>query len=261
MKNIASDFPWIEGYYRWIKESMSAKSLNNGWTSISTPFTDRHNDGITVYARLDNGKITLSDDGYIIGDLLADGVSLKGPKRRKMLDSFLLSYGVKRNGNEMLVETNIDDYGVSLNMFLQAMLAVNDMFMLTNPASQNIFLDDVTHFLDSRDIIFTPSFIAKGFTGLEFNFDFQIAGKKKEILINSFNSINSSNLSSFLFDWRDIKEARQTRTQKDVLGLAIINDNNKSVDQKFLDALSASKTEYILFSQRNSENNLAKLVA
>ena len=55
-----ADFDWIDEYSRWFKENSSARKLQNGWTEIGTPFMDRHNDGLTIYAKLENGNITLS---------------------------------------------------------------------------------------------------------------------------------------------------------------------------------------------------------
>ena len=256
-----TEFDFVAEYYNWLKDNTFSRLLENGWTEIGTPFMDRHNDGLTIYAKKDGSNITLSDDGYIINDLLTDGVSLKGKRRKELLESFLVSYGIKTINNEMIMSTTKSDYPRSKHMFIQAMLAVNDMFMLNDGNVKTIFLDDVTSFLDEKKIIYTPGFIAKGSTGLEFNFNFQIAGRNSEILINSFNSINRSNLSSFLFDWIDIKEARQKRSKKQVSGLAIINDAQKDIDSKYLDALSAKGTEYILFSQRNDPENLKKLKA
>lgn len=257
---MTAKFEWIEEYYKWLRGAASARQLQNGWTEIATPFMDRHNDGLTVYAKMDGGNITLSDDGYIINDLLADGISLNRKKRKELLDSFLMSYGVQNVNNEMIMHTTASEYPSSMHMFIQAMLAVNDMFMLSDSTVKTIFLDDVAAFLDKQQIIYTPSFIAKGSTGLEFNFHFQIAGRKSEILINSFNTMNRGNLSSFLFDWLDIKEARQKRAKKKVAGLAIINDE-KGIDQKYLEALESKNTQYILFSQRNDPENLKKLSA
>lgn len=257
---MTAKFEWIEEYYKWLRGTASARQLQNGWTEIGTPFMDRHNDGLTVYAKMEGDNITLSDDGYIINDLLADGISLNRKKRKELLNSFLMSYGVQNVNNEMIMHTTVAEYPVSMHMFIQAMLAVNDMFMLSDSTVKTIFLDDVAAFLDEQQIIYTPSFIAKGSTGLEFNFHFQIAGRKSEILINSFNTMNRGNLSSFLFDWLDIKEARQKRAKKKVAGLAIINDE-KGVDQKYLEALASKDTQYILFSQRNDPENLKKLSA
>ena len=186
---------------------------------------------------------------------------LSGKKRKELLENFLLSYGVQNINNELVMRTTVDDYPVSMHMFIQAMLSINDMFMLNNASVKGIFLDDVASFLDEQQIIYTPSFIAKGSTGLEFNFHFQIAGKQSEILINAFNKINKGNISSFLFDWLDIKEARQRRARKTVMGLAFINDDGGGVDGKFLEALKAKNTDYILFSERSNPENIKKLKA
>uniref|UniRef100_UPI003A8DAB65 DUF1829 domain-containing protein n=1 Tax=Acidaminococcus fermentans TaxID=905 RepID=UPI003A8DAB65 len=103
--------------------------------------------------------------------------------------------------------------------------------------------------------------IHKGNTGLEFTFSFQIAGRKREILINTFNVINKSNLTSFLFDWGDIKEGRERVSQKSVSGLAIINDQKKPIDSKYLDAIRNKGADYILYSERNKKENIEKLNA
>lgn len=63
-----------------------------------------------------------------------------------------------------------------------------------------------------------------------------------------------------LYGWLDIKEARQRRARKKVTGLAFINDDG-GVDSKFLEALKAKNTDYILFSERNTPENIRKLKA
>ena len=63
-----------------------------------------------------------------------------------------------------------------------------------------------------------------------------------------------------MFDWLDIKDARQRRARKTVMGLAFINDDG-GVDGKFLEALKAKNTDYILFSERNNPENIRKLKA
>lgn len=44
------------------------------------------------------------------------------------------------------------------------------------------------------------------------------------------------------------------------MGLAFINDDG-GVDGKFLEALKAKNTDYILFSERNNPENIRKLKA
>ena len=107
---MTTGFAWIDEYYNWLRGNASAKQFQNGWTEIGTPFMDRHNDGLVIYAKLENDSITLSDDGYIIGDLLADGMTLRGKKRKELLENFLLSYGVQNINNELIMHTTVEDY-------------------------------------------------------------------------------------------------------------------------------------------------------
>ena len=56
---MTTDFAWIDEYYNWLRGNASAKQLQNGWTEPGRPFMDRHNDGLVIYAKLENDSITL----------------------------------------------------------------------------------------------------------------------------------------------------------------------------------------------------------
>ncbi|MCF6269022.1 MAG: DUF1829 domain-containing protein [Melioribacteraceae bacterium] len=139
------------------------------------------------------------------------------------------------------------------------MIEINDLYVLSKQNVASVFKDDVRNYLNSNDIIFTPDFISKGTTGLEFNFNFQIAQKSKEIVIKSFSSINKSNLSTFLFAWDDIMHVREKLTKKEVEAIAIINDIDKEVKTEYLDALKSKNANYILWSEKDDEKNTRKL--
>ena len=95
----------------------------------------------------------------------------------------------------------------------------------------------------------------------KFNFDFQIAQRDKEIVIKSFNTINKSNLPTFLFSWDDIKPVREKITKKNVNAIAIINDIDKEIKSEFLEALKSKNADFILWSEKDSEKNQKLLVA
>ena len=160
----------------------------------------------------------------------------------------------------MSVESNLENFSQAKHNFLSAIIEINDLYVLSKHNIVSIFKEDVRNYLDSKDIIYTPDFISKGATGLEFNFDFQIAKKNSEIVIKSFNTINKSNLPTFLFSWDDIKPVREKITKKDVKAIAIINDIEKEIKTEFLDALKSRNANYILWSERDSNENL-QLVA
>jgi hypothetical protein len=191
-----------------------------------------------------------------MSNLELQGLQIKGSKRRRaILDTILLNYGVRAESDELTIEANIEDFSQSKHNFLSAIIEINDLYVLSKHNVASIFKEDVRNYLDSHDIIYTPDFISKGATGLEFNFDFQIAKRNKEIVIKSFNTVNKSNLSTFLFSWDDIKPVREKITKKEVNAIAIINNIDKEIRTEFLDALKAKNADYILWSERESEKS------
>ena len=252
----------VDNYYNWLREkTFIQKGLSTDWFLINTPFIGAFNDTIEIYAQKTKNRLKLSDNGETMSNLELQGLHIQGSKKRKsLLDTILLNYGVRTENNELTIETNIEDFSQSKHNFLSAIIEINDLYVLSKHNVASIFKEDVRSYLDSLDIIYTPDFISKGTTGLEFNFDFQIAKKDKEIVIKSFNTINKSNLPTFLFSWDDIKPVREKITKKEVNAIAIINDIDKEIKPEFLDALEAKNASYILWSKRESEPS-KKLIA
>jgi hypothetical protein len=253
----------VDNYYNWLREkTFIQKDLTTDWFLINTPFIGAFNDTIEIYAQKNGSQLKLSDNGETLSNLEIQGLQIQGSKRRKsLLDSILINYGVKIDNDELVIETNIDKFSQSKHNFLSAIIEINDLYVLSNHNVASIFKEDVRNYLDSQDIIFTPDFISKGSTGLEFNFDFQIAQRDKEIVIKSFNTINKSNLPTFLFSWDDIKPVREKITKKNVTAIAIINDINKEVKSEFLEALKSKNANFILWSEKDSAENKKLLVA
>lgn len=253
----------IDDYYTWLRErTIIEQSNTSDWLCIDTPFIGAFNDTIELYALRKNGSILLSDNGETLNNLELLGINIQGSKkRRELIDNILLSYGLSHKDKELIVEANEKNFPQKKHNFLSAILEINDLGVLSKNNVQSIFKEDVRLYLDELNVIFTADFISKGSTGLEFNFDFQIAKKEKEIVLKSFNSINKSTLSTFLFSWEDIKPVREKISHKDVSAIAIINDIDKDVRPEFIDALRSKNADFILWSARTQEINKRKLVA
>jgi len=253
----------IDDYYSWLREKTIIESSKiSDWYSIDTPFLGAFNDTIELFAFRKNGTILLSDNGETLNNLELQGVNIQGSKkRREILDSILLSYGLNQNEKELLIEATEKNFPQKKHNFLSAILEINDLNILSKSNVHSIFKEDVRQHLEGLDVIFTPDFISKGSTGLEFTFDFQIAKKDKETVIKSFNSINKSTLSTFLFSWEDIKPVREKVSKKDVNAIAVINDIDKSIKSEFLEALKSKNAEYILWSERDTQENKMKFAA
>lgn len=258
---------WIDNYldefYKFLKEKTIVKELpSSEWVEISTPFTDVFNDSIEIYVKRSNGKVVLSDDGKTMKNLELSGIEIsRSEKRKEILDKILMNYGVRIENNEFITEATEKNFAQKKLNIISAISESNDLYILSKHTVSSIFREDVKQYLDDNEIIYTPHFISKGSTGLEFTFDFQIAYKKSEILIKAFNRINKMNLPHFLFTWEDVKQVRERQTEKNVVGLAIINNEEHDVKDELLEALENKNAETILWTERNKPENISKLSA
>jgi hypothetical protein len=254
--------PLIDEYNSWLRsKTLIATDSKTGWVTISTPFIGLFNDLIEIYAQKQGNKIILSDNGETLNNLALTGTRIRKGERQYIAERIFLNYGITLKDNELLVEANEKDFPQKKHNFISAIMELNDLAVLSTNRVTNIFKEDVRSYLDEKGVIYTPDFISKGATGLEFTFDFQIAHKEQEIVLRSFNALNTLNVSSFLFGWEDIKTVREKITKKTVKAIAIINDLDKDIKQEYIDALSAKNTDHILWSQKEDPETLKKLAA
>ena len=253
----------INDYYSWLKnKTVIITDEKTEWVAIQTPFIGLFNDVIEMYAKKKDNKIILSDNGETFHNLDLVGTSInRSGERRNIAERILLNYGIQLHNNELVTETTEQNFSQKKHNFLSAIMELNDLYVLSKTSVASIFKEDVRTYLDEKNIIYTPDFISKGSTGLEFMFDFQIAGKSSELVLKSFNTINKQMLSSFLFSCDDIKPVREKVSKKNVTAIAIINDEEKSVKGEFLEALKSKNANYIIWSERHSEENILKLKA
>lgn len=254
---------YLNEYYRFLKEKTVVKELpSTEWVEISTPFTDVFNDSIDIYAKRSNGKVILSDDGKTMKNLELSGIEIsRSEKRKQMLDRILMNFGIQLSNDELVTEATEQNFAQKKLNLISAISEANDLYVLAKHTVSSVFREDVKQYLEDNEIIFTPYFISKGSTGLEFTFDFQIAYKKSEILIKAFNSINKLNLPHFLFTWEDVKQVREKQAEKSVIGLAVINNEEHDVKDEFLESLESKKAETIIWTERNKPDNIRKLKA
>ena len=181
----------IEDYVKWLRKGLSIESLEKA-CELTTPFLDRHNDHLQIYAVKQNGKIVLTDDGYILSDLRTSGVELTTQKRREVLESVLNGFGVRLEGNQLMVEASQRNIGHRLHILIQAMLAVNDMFVMAQPRVASFFWEDVRSFLDQHDVRYSPRVKIAGRSGFDHAIDFLIPKSKihPERLIQTINAPN-----------------------------------------------------------------------
>jgi len=120
----------IEKYSSWLKDKTILKTIDDQWIEITTPYLDRHNDCLQIYAKKDENGFLLTDDGYILNDLLNSGCDLKSTKRQEFLKKTISGFGVQLDGDQLVIHTSKDNFPLKKHNIIQAMLAVNDLFYL-----------------------------------------------------------------------------------------------------------------------------------
>ena len=200
-------------YFAWLKDKTILRQLKE-WVEITTPYLDRHNDYIQIYVKKENSKFILTDDGYIIADLIQSGCNLDSPKRQELLRVTLNGFGVQQDGGELLSYSTFENFALRKHNLIQAMLAVNDLFYLSTPTIANLFLEDVTEWLDDNEIRYTPNIKLSGESGYDHLFNFIIPKSKKypERLLRAISSPKRDKSESFAFAWIDTKKVRLPKT-------------------------------------------------
>jgi hypothetical protein len=236
----------LDRYSAWLKESSNLREIGD-WVEITTPYLDRHNDQLQIYARPENGHFVLSDDGYTIRDLESSGCALTTPKRQELLKLTLNGFGVKQHVDELQVTATSENFPLRKHNLIQAMLAVNDMFYLAEPVVKSLFYEDVVAWLDLSEIRFTPKVKFTGVSGYDHLFDFVIPKSKRapERILRAVNRPRRDSAESLLHAWTDTQQVRPP----DSLAFAVLNDIGQSVPTDVSEAFTAYNVRPVLWSR------------
>jgi Domain of unknown function DUF1828/Domain of unknown function DUF1829 len=237
----------IDSYLDWLRKGLSVEAVGKA-CELTTPFLDRHNDHLQIYALQRNGTIVLSDDGYILSDLRTSGLDLNTPKRLEVVKAILNGLGVRLDGNQLIVEASNRNLGQKVHSLVQAMLAVNDMFVMAQPRVATFFWEDVRVFLEEHDVRFSPRVKIAGRSGYDHAIDFLIpkSRTKPERFVQAINAPTKSTIGSYLFALTDTREVRPEKPE----AYAFLNDRDHEVGGDVIEALEAYEVRAARWSQR-----------
>lgn len=243
---------FVDSYVNWLKSKIYLKEIEDFY-EITTPFLDRHNDHLQIYVKQTGDKLLLTDDGYIISDLLMSGCDISSPRRQNVLHTILNGLGVRLDGDSIVIEARADDFPQKKHLLLQAMISVNDMFMMSQHKVVSLFLEDVEHFLDTNDVRYTPSVQFNGKSGFAHSFDFVIPASKKmpERLIKAINNPSKEKAQTLLFSWSDIREIRKRESSMYIF----VNDMDKTIRPDVLGAFNEYGITTISWTKREQYVN------
>jgi hypothetical protein len=225
----------LHDYRAWLRDKTTLRELNGKWVEITTPYLDRHNDALQIYARAENGGYLLTDDSYTIHDLEAAGCNLNTEKRQDLLRMTLNGFGVKLQGEALQVHANIENFPLRKHSLIQAMLAVNDLFYFAKPVVESLFFEDVVAWLDANEIRYTPKVKFTGTSGYDHLFDFVIPKSRNhpERILQAITRPSRDTALSFINAWTDTRQVRTPASR----AFAVLNDTEQPVSPNVIDAL------------------------
>ncbi|HKZ69251.1 MAG TPA: DUF1828 domain-containing protein [Anaerolineales bacterium] len=238
----------VDKYVVWLKKGISVEQIGDV-CEITTPFLDRHNDHLQIYIQRVNGKYVLSDDGYTLADLRQSGVEFDTEKRKRALETVLRGFGVTQSQDRLIVETDRGDLPRRKHNLIQAMLAVNDLFIMGREHVASFFREDVEKYLLANNVRYVGMIKFAGRSGYDHTFDFAIppSAKHPERLARAINIPNRDSVGAFIFAWNDVRQVRK----EDAQAFAFLNDEDRNISADSIHALQAYEIAGIPWSRRN----------
>jgi hypothetical protein len=238
----------LNDYRVWLKDKTTLRELDSEWVEITTPYLDRHNDALQIYARQQNGGYLLTDDSSTIHDLESSGCILNTEKRQDLLRMTLNGFGVKLNREALEIHASAESFPLRKHNLIQAMLAVNDLFYLAKPMVESLFFEDVVAWLDMNEIRYTPKAKFTGISGYDHLFDFVIPKSRKqpERMIQAVNRPVRDSAQAFIHAWSDTREVRSA----DSKAYALLNDTEQSISGAVMDAFRNYAIQPVTWSAR-----------
>ena len=237
----------MDQYWSWLRDQTSLRTVD-GWVEVTTPYLDRHNDHLQIYARRHDGGWELTDDGYVIDDLEQSGCKIDSPKRKAMLSSTLAGFGVRSDSGRLFVQASPTEFALRKHNLVQAMLSVGDLFYLSAPSVASFFYEDVVAWLDEIEVRYTPNPRFSGKSGYVHRFDFVIPKSKRqpERVLSTISRPGRDTAQVVAFSWIDTKDVRPA----DSRAYAILNDSERQVADNVVNAVRSYGISPMLWSER-----------
>ena len=198
----------MQSYWAWLKDSTYLRNIDDRCVAITTPYLDRHNDNYQIYVSKKGDGYELTDDGYIIDDLMMSGCDVSSGRRKEYLDTIARSYGITIDGNQLKVRSDASDFASCKHDLIQAMQAVNDLYYVSRPNVVSLFHEDVSEWLIGSGIHSTSRVIIRGRTYYH-HVDFVLSDKSSngpKRILQTMDKPAKDKMANLLMMKTDIKE-------------------------------------------------------
>lgn len=237
----------ITGYYDWLKKNTKINKVGDYFEEV-TPFLDNRNDSLLIYHKyLPDGTIEISDGGFIMDEFDILSIDVSKGKRKQVFEYVLCSYHLDLINDELVIKTNASNYSKNKHFFIQGLLKLEDMYLLNKVTVKNTFQEDVLNYFNKNNIVHLDDIKISGKSKFDHNIDLIVPGNKKECIINLVNNIDSNMVKTQIFTFGDIQGVRKKESKCFVL----INDSNKAISSKYVDAFNEYNIKPLAWSDKN----------
>ena len=248
----------LDQYWAWLKSETKIQAIGDQ-VEITTPFLDRHNDCLQIYARREPEGFLLTDGGYTLEDLKQGGLNFDTSRRQALLEATLNGFGVElaEPTQALEVRTSPGDFALRKHGLVQAMLAAHDLYCLAQTETVGLFHRSVAAWLDGARVRYTPRVTLRGKSGLGHRFDLVIpkSPDRPERVVRVVNDPTPQAAKTVVFAWIDTREGRAP----DSCAYAVLNDESAEVPGGVVEAMRNYGVSPLLWTAR--EEGLAELTA
>lgn len=117
---------------------------------VLTPFTFDDGDHLSILLKQRDGGWYLTDEGHTFMHVSYDEIDIEHGPRRRIVDTVLLSYGIRNEEGELKLFVEHEAYGDALYSFIQGLIKITDLSYLTRERVRSTFLDDLRTLLEEQ---------------------------------------------------------------------------------------------------------------
>ena len=117
---------------------------------VLTPFMFDDGDHLSILLRCQDGRWYLTDEGHTFMHLSYDEIDIEHGTRRNIIDTVLMSYGIRNEEGELKSFIEGAAYGDALYSFVQGLIKITDVSYLTQERVRSTFMEDFRTLLEEQ---------------------------------------------------------------------------------------------------------------
>ncbi|MDX6047474.1 DUF1828 domain-containing protein [Bacillus paranthracis] len=243
-----------QSYFNWIKQNTKFTSVLNEAVELSSPFVDSLNENVKIYIEPNSHEFRITDDGYTLWSLEALGISFrKGSHREKMLHQIVDRHNIHLNDKELYILSDKDNIGRAIHILIQSVLTISDFLKTDKKNVKSLFIEEVgKYFIKNKDLYdYFPDLEIQGKSKLMHKFDYLMTTKNRQKkLVRLVNHLDQIQLERVLLSWQDTSQQRLKNYNEDLGMVALVNDSEKELPDKFTQAFNEYGIEALGFSDK-----------